>query len=230
MQSKWGGDMAVIGFDVYGTLVDPLAMSAPLTAVAGELAAEMAAVWRAKQLEYSFRRTLMGLYENSDVCTRDALRFAAASTGVMLSDDEEQRLMGAYLDLEPYPDVVPGLEQLQAAGHTAVAFSNGVEASLRVLLGRAGVLPHLDGIVSVDAVQAFKPHPAVYHHLAEQLESPRAETWLVSSNYWDVMGARQAGLRAAWLRRVESAVRDPWGLEPHVIIGSLAELPGHVDQ
>jgi len=216
--------MAAIGFDVYGTLVDPLAMSAPLASVAGERAAEMAAVWRGKQLEYSFRRTLMNAYENFDTCTRDALRFAAAALGLALSEDEEQRLLDAYLDLEAYPDVVPGLVKLQTAGHAAIAFSNGVEASLRELLGRAGVLGHLDGIVSVDEVRAFKPHPAVYHHLAEQLDSPRAETWLVSSNYWDVMGARQAGLRAAWLRRDPLAIPDPWGHEPDTIVGSLEDF------
>lgn len=216
--------MAAIGFDVYGTLVDPLAMSEPLGAVAGKRAGEMAGLWRAKQLEYSFRRTLMGAYENFDVCTRDALRFAAASTGVELSEDDEQRLLGAYLDLQPYPDVVPGVERLQQAGHFVVAFSNGVEASLRELLDRAGVFEHLDGIVSVDGIGRFKPHPDVYHYLAEQLESPRDETWLVSSNYWDVLGARQAGLHAAWLRRDPSAIPDPWGIAPDLIVASIEEF------
>ena len=216
--------MAAIGFDVYGTLVDPLAMSGALLPLAGERAEVMAATWRAKQLEYSFRRALMDAYENFDVCTRDALRYAAAASGVELSEADEQRLIDAYLDLELYPDVVPGIDALQAQGHAVVAFSNGVDASLRELLSRAGVLDHLDGIVSVDSIRTFKPSPAVYRYLAEQLESPREETWLVSSNYWDVTGARQAGLHAAWLRRDPNAISDPWGIEPDIVIGGIEEL------
>jgi 2-haloacid dehalogenase len=216
--------MAAIGFDVYGTLVDPLAMSGALEPHAGERAGEMAALWRAKQLEYSFRRALMGAYENFDVCTRDALRFAAGAMGIELSTTEEGALFGEYLNLRAYADVVPGIEALRARGHRLVAFSNGVEATLQELLGRAGVLEHLDGIVSVDEVRTFKPHPAVYHHLAEQLGCPRDETWLVSSNYWDVVGARHAGLRAAWLRRDPSAIPDPWGPQPDLLVKSLSEL------
>ncbi|MEZ4522774.1 MAG: haloacid dehalogenase type II [Thermomicrobiales bacterium] len=219
--------MAAIGFDVYGTLVDPLAMSGALEPVAGERAGEMATVWRTKQLEYSFRRALMGAYKNFDVCTRDALRYAARATGIDLGDDEERRLIDAYLDLEPYPDVISGIDALQRQGHALVAFSNGVESSLRALLSRSGVLEHLDGIVSVDGIQTFKPDPAVYEFLAEQLESPREETWLVSSNYWDVIGARQAGLHAAWLRRDPASLPDPWGIEPDVVIGTIEELAAH---
>lgn len=220
--------MVAIGFDVYGTLVDPLAMSASLVSVAGERATEMSAVWRAKQLEYSFRRTLMGVYANFDVCTRDALRYAARALDIQLSDGEEQRLLEAYLDLEPYPDVISGIQRLQSDGHALVAFSNGVESSLRELLGRSGVLEHLDGIVSVDAIEIFKPHPAVYHHLATTLESPRDKTWLVSSNYWDVIGARQAGLHAAWLQRDPQAIPDPWGVEPDMVVGTIEEFAGSV--
>ncbi len=218
--------MAAIGFDVYGTLVDPLAMSGALKPLAGERAGEMAALWRAKQLEYSFRRALMRAYENFDVCTRDALHYAALATGVEISERNIKLLLDEYLNLEAYSDVVPGIEALQAQGHALVAFSNGVDASLRELLARAGVLEHLDGIVSVNDVRTFKPSPAVYGYLAEQLESPRDETWLVSSNYWDVIGARQAGLHAAWLRRDPAALPDPWGIEPDVIVGSIEVLPG----
>ena len=216
--------MAAIGFDVYGTLVDPLAMSGALASIAGERAGEMAAIWRTKQLEYTFRRTLMDAYENFDTCTLEALRYAAETSAVRLSGGDEERLLDAYLDLEPYPDVVPGIQRLKGAGHGLVAFSNGVEATLRELLGRAGVLDHLDGIVSVDSIRTFKPHPAVYHHLAASLESSPDETWLVSTNYWDVIGARQAGIHAAWLKRDPQAVPDPWGIEPDMIVDTVEEF------
>ncbi len=216
--------MAAIGFDVYGTLVDPLAMSQALESLAGERAGEMAAIWRTKQLEYSFRRALMDSYQNFDVCTRDALLYAASATGVEISEPSTEMLIDEYLNLEVYPDVVAGIDALQAQGHMLVAFSNGVERSLREMLARAGVLDHLDGIISVDDVRTFKPAPVVYRYLAERLESPRDETWLVSSNYWDVVGARQAGLHAAWLRRDPNALPDPWGIEPDVIVESIEEL------
>ena len=216
--------MAAIGFDVYGTLVDPLAISAALEPVVGERATEMAGIWRTKQLEYSFRRALMRSYENFDVCTREALHYAARAVDLRLTDDDVAGLLEAYLDLDPYPDVVPGIESLQTQGHALVAFSNGVETSLRELLSRAGVLDHLDGVVSVDPVQTFKPNPVVYRHLARQLESPRQDSWLVSSNYWDVIGARQAGLHAAWLRRDPAMIPDPWGIEPDIVIATISEL------
>ena len=220
--------MTAIGFDVYGTLVDPLAMSAALESFAGERAGEMAALWRAKQLEYSFRRALMEAYENFDVCTLDALRYAGRAMGIGLTAADERALLGEYLNLDAYPDVVPGIRALRARRHALVAFSNGVEASLRELLGRARVLEHLDGIVSVDEVGTFKPNPAVYRHLAGRLGYPPDETWLVSSNYWDVAGARQAGLHAAWLRRDPNAIPDPWGPEPDLVIASLTELEGQI--
>jgi 2-haloacid dehalogenase len=218
--------MAAIGFDVYGTLVDPLAMSAALEPHAGERASEMAALWRAKQLEYSFRRALMGAYENFDVCTRDSLRYAARAMGIELNTAEKGALLGEYLNLNAYPDVIPGIRALRARGHALVAFSNGVEATLQELLGRAGVLEQLDGIISVDDIRTFKPSPAVYRHLAERLDRPRDETWLVSSNYWDVTGALHAGLHAAWVRRNPDAIPDPWGPEPDLVVADLSELAG----
>ena len=166
--------MAAIGFDVYGTLVDPLAISAALEPVVGERATEMAGIWRTKQLEYSFRRALMRSYENFDVCTREALHYAARAVDLRLTDDDVAGLLEAYLDLDPYPDVVPGIESLQTQGHALVAFSNGVETSLRELLSRAGVLDHLDGVVSVDPVQTFKPNPAVYPTLGPPARKPTA--------------------------------------------------------
>ncbi|MEZ4570257.1 MAG: haloacid dehalogenase type II [Thermomicrobiales bacterium] len=193
--------MAAIGFDVYGTLVDPLAMSGALEPVAGERAGEMATVWRTKQLEYSFRRALMGAYKNFDVCTRDALRYAARATGIDLGDDEERRLIDAYLDLEPYPDVISGIDALQRQGHALVAFSNGVESSLRALLSRSGVLEHLDGIVSVDgASRPSKPDPAVYRVSSRAARKPARRD---AAGVEQLLGSSAHGKPGctAWLRR-----------------------------
>ncbi|HKZ27575.1 MAG TPA: HAD-IA family hydrolase, partial [Rubrobacteraceae bacterium] len=127
---------------------------------------------------------------------------------------------------KPFPDVVPGLEGLRKEGRVLVAFSNGVETTTRTLLSRAGVLPHLDGVVSVDDLKSFKPDPEVYRYLARSLQRTPYETWLVSSNPFDVIGAKAAGLKAAWIQRTPDAQFDPWDIEPDLVTPDLEALAG----
>src|SRR5713226_8748691 len=199
-----------IGIDVYGTLVDPLAMSDHLRPLAADAANRLAEQWRAKQLEYAFRRAAMGVYATFDVCTRQALQFVLESARIHLSPEEQERLVARYQRLDAYPDAISGLRRLKVRGCTLMAFSNGVEATLRRLLDHAGLLPHLDRIISVDELATFKPDPRVYAHLANRLQRSKADTWLISSNAFDVIGAKSAGLMAAWIRRNPSSVLDPW--------------------
>lgn len=213
-----------IGFDVYGTLVDPLEMNEHLRPIAGEKADRFSELWRDKQIEYTFRRGLMRDYEDFDVCTRQALVFAADSLAVNLSEEDLAKLIEEYQNLRPFPDVIPGIKALKREGRVLVAFSNGVEATARTLLSRAGVLSHLHGVVSVDALKTFKPNPEVYRYLARYLERMPYETWVVSSNPFDVIGAKHAGLKAAWLKRKPDARFDPWGIEPDLIAPDLEAL------
>ena len=217
-----------LGFDIYGTLVDPLDMDEHLRGMVGEGAERFSALWREKQIEYTWRRGLMREYADFGVCTRQALDFAALSFGLELSDDGRDGLVEEYQNLWPFPDVLPGLERLRSEGHTLVAFSNGVERTARVLLERGGVLDHLEDVVSVDDLGTFKPDPEVYRYLARRLDRPVGETWLVSSNGWDVIGAKSAGLRAAWVRRNPDAVFDPWGIEPDLVVENLEQLAGRL--
>jgi 2-haloacid dehalogenase len=217
-----------LGFDIYGTLVDPLDMDEHLRGMVGEGAERFSALWREKQIEYTWRRGLMREYADFGVCTRQALDFAALSFGLELSDDGRDGLVEEYQNLWPFPDVLPGLERLRSEGHTLVAFSNGVERTARVLLERGGVLDHLEDVVSVDDLGTFKPDPEVYRYLARRLDRPVGETWLVSSNGWDVIGAKSAGLRAAWVRRNPDAVFDPWGIEPNLVVENLEQLAGRL--
>lgn len=213
-----------IGFDIYGTLVDPLEMNEHLRPLAGEKADRFSELWREKQIEYTFRRGLMRRYEDFGVCTRQSLLFAAKALELDLSEENQQHLIEEYQNLRAFPDVVPGLRAMQSQGHSMVAFSNGVEATARTLLDNAGVLPHLDGVVSVDDVETFKPDPEVYSHLASRLEQPAENVWLVSSNPFDVIGAKSVGLKAAWVKRKPEAVFDPWDIEPDLVVGDLEEL------
>lgn len=214
-----------LGFDVYGTLVDPLQLEHYLDPYVGDNAAGFAQKWRATQLEYAFRRSMMREYANFDVCTEDALEHTRRAFDVRLGKQDMSELLQRYRELEPYPDVLEGLRALRNQGHTVVAFSNGTPDSLRSLLSHSGILRHLDNIVSVDDVRTYKPDPAVYRHLVSRVGRPLSKTWLVSSNYWDVVGAKAAGLQAAWVQRSPANVPDPWGMEPDLVISNLSELP-----
>jgi 2-haloacid dehalogenase len=221
--------MALIGFDVYGTLVDPLGMERPLRAHVGERALEFASAWRQHQLDSAFRRALMRRYANFDTVTRDALRFTARLLGIQLSGAAEEELLAAYVELPAFSDTRPGLDALAGEGHTLLAFSNGVEATLKRLLGHARLLPPLAGVVSVDDVRTYKPDPAVYLHLVARGGAPVDQTWLVSSNAWDVLGAKSAGLRSAWVRRRQKTPWEGWGIaEPDLVVSSLGELSGRM--
>ena len=213
-----------VAFDIYGTLVNPLEMNEHLRRVAGENADRFSELWREKQIEYSFRRALMRRYEDFGTCTRQALLFTARTLDIDLTEEDQEKLIEEYQNLRAFPDVAPGIEKIKARGHATVAFSNGVEATVRVLLERAGVLPHLDSVISVDDVGTFKPNPDVYQYLASRLGRSVEEVWLVSSNPWDVIGAKSAGLKAAWIKRKPDAVFDPWGIEPDVVVDSLEQL------
>src|SRR5271163_3166587 len=216
--------VAAIGFDVYGTLVDPLGISGELRRFVGDDADRVAQLWRTTQLEYSWRRSLMGLYEPFSTCTVQALEFASRSLGHRLTPEVVATLLQAYRELPPFPDAAQGLARMRESGHRMVAFSNGEAAFVRAVLTHAGLLPLLADVVSVDEVKAYKPAPAVYRHLAARTGTPMSETWLVSSNPFDVIGAKVAGLRTAWIRRNSSAILDPWGIEADVVVADLVEL------
>lgn len=214
----------VLGFDVYGTLVDPLGMERQLASRYGDRGSAICALWRQKQLEYSFRRGLMRCYEDFDACTERALLFAAKTFKVELSETARRQLRADYLNLPAFPDVLPALEALKSLGCKLLAFSNGVESSLRTLLGNAGLLSYFGDVVSVDDIKTFKPNPDVYGYLVSRGGSQNGETWLVSSNPFDVIGAKAAQLKAAWVRRSPEAVFDPWEFEPDIVVADLMAL------
>jgi 2-haloacid dehalogenase len=165
--------LPVLAFDVYGTLIDPLGMEAHLREAFGERAKEATALWRSKQLEYSFRRALMRKYVNFDVCTAQSLDFVSAQLGIPLAEREKRRLMAEYLRVPAYPDSAGALKTLQQQAFRMVAFSNGTERSVRALLKHAGILDRFSGIVSADRLRTFKPNPAVYEHLAKRVRKPK---------------------------------------------------------
>lgn len=213
-----------IAFDVYGTLIDTAGIVAALDARLGAQAGAFSDLWRAKQLEYSFRRGLMQNYRDFSVCTRQALDFCCAALGVEMSPEERRRLLDAYRFLPAFPDVEPALSRFRETGSRLYAFSNGRPDDVQNLLQHAGIDTFLDGVVSTDEIKSFKPNPGVYAHFLRRSGACGAEAWLVSGNPFDVIGALSAGMRGAWVRRNPRAVFDPWELQPTVTVGDLVEL------
>ncbi len=213
-----------LAFDIYGTLIDPHGVVDELSKHVGDRAWEFSNTWRDKQLEYTWRRALMQRYENFPVCTRQALDYTDMLLQTGLDESAKAALVQVYRVLPAYDDVPASLQALADAGFHLFGFSNGVEEAIVGLLEHAGIDQYFEGVVSVDALHTFKPDPQVYHHFIEVADTARENCWLVSSNGFDVIGAVSAGMKAAWLRRSQSVVFDPWGVEPTLVINGLEEL------
>jgi len=212
-----------LAFDVYGTLVDPSGMAKHLADELGTKASEFADCWREKQLEYSFRRGLMGNYADFSICTSDALNFTCQRFKTAISAERRSELLRLYQHLPPFDDVMPALHSLR---HTfrLFAFSNGTRNAVDTVLSNAKILDFFEGIVTADDVRSFKPDPVVYSHARRATKTWSSPFWLVSSNPWDVIGARSAGLSSAWIQRSEEKIYDPWGIEPDITVRSLIDL------
>jgi len=213
-----------IGFDIYGTLIDPYGVTVKLAEYTDQ-SAEFSRIWRDKQLEYTFRRGLMRHYENFAVCTRNALDYTDSLLNTSLDDDAKQALMEAYRVLPAFEDVPESLKVSKNAGFRLFGFSNGLQSAVEGLLEHAGISEYFEGVVSVDDLHTFKPNPDVYQHFIKVTGAEAGNAWLVSSNPFDVMGAVNIGMKAAWLQRSHNVVFDPWGIEPTIRVKSLLELP-----
>jgi 2-haloacid dehalogenase len=214
-------------FDAYGTLFDVRVVAEACTGVAADPAG-FVALWRAKQLEYAFLRALMRRYEDFWSVTRAALRYTAAATGTPLAAEQEGTLMESWFRVAPFPDVEPALRALAARNLPLAILSNGAPEMLARLVATTGLDSYVRALLSVDSVRSYKPDPAVYALAERALSQPRAELLFVSSNFWDVAGARQFGLRVCWVNR-GGARPDELGVQPDYTLASLAELPALVD-
>jgi 2-haloacid dehalogenase len=215
---------ATLAFDIYGTLIDTQGIATALKTHMGEQALVFAQLWREKQLEYTFRRGLMGVYRDFSICTRQALDYTCDRLQTAMSPKTRDALMTQYRTLPVFDDVVAGLEQLAQAKYPMFAFSNGLAKDIQHLLEHAGISDYFQGVISVDEVKSFKPDPAVYAHFLSQANSQPIDTWLISSNPFDIIGALSAGWRAAWVKRDKQAVFDPWNLAPTAVVENINGL------
>ncbi len=214
--------MTFIAFDMYGTLCDPQAVAQRLASHVGE-AEQIAQVWRRKQLEYTFLISLMGGYETFWQLTRRALEYALESAGVTLREADIEHILDAYRHLELFPDTKEGLQRMHDAGFRMIVLSNGSPEMLRDVAENSGIAPYFEALVSVDRVRIFKPSPRVYQLAAEHFGCSIGEVWMISSNAFDAIGAKAAGMQVGWVNR-HGAVLDKIGKPPDLVTDSLVTL------
>lgn len=216
--------MTTIAFNVYGTLVDPAQLHTQLHAMVGDQAAAFYETWRAKGLEYAFRRAIMGAFQPFPVCSAEALAYACQRHKLRLSRGQRAALLSGYKALPVYPDVAPNLRRLRAEGQRLFVFSGGSKDDLEELLDRAGLRALFDGVISVEPMHTFKPSPRVYEYLLLEANAEADEVWMVSSRPFDVIGALSFGLYGAWLQRDPEQLFDPLGYIPTRTVSSLNDL------
>jgi 2-haloacid dehalogenase len=208
-------------FDAYGTLFDVHSVVEAGREITGDPLA-LSTLWRQKQLEYTWLRALMGAYADFWAVTEAALRYAIRRLGLSANDVQVRRLMDAYLALACFPEVTAALRRL--AGRPRAILSNGSPAMLAAAVAASGLGAMLDHVISVDRVKTYKPSPRVYALGPETLGVPAGELLFVSSNGWDVAGAKAFGYQVAWCNRT-GAPEEELGARPDLIVSTLGALP-----
>ena len=208
-------------FDAYGTLFDVHSVVEAGREITGDPVA-LSTLWRQKQLEYTWLRALMGTYADFWAVTEAALRYSIRRLGLSANDAQVRRLMDAYLSLACFPEVETALRRL--AGRPRAILSNGSPAMLAAAVAASGLGAMLDHVISVDRVKTYKPSPRVYALGPETLGVPAGELLFVSSNGWDVAGAKAFGYQVAWCNRT-GAPEEELGVRPDLIVSALDTLP-----
>jgi 2-haloacid dehalogenase len=244
-------NVKAVVFDAYGTLYDVQSVADVTEETFPGYGEIITQVWRIKQLEYTWLRSLMGQYRDFATVTRDSLAYTLKCMGLEYDDASFARIMEKYLHLDLYPDAMLALEAM--AEKKLAILSNGSPDMLNALVRNSGLRPIIDAVISVDAKGVFKPSPETYSLIESTLKIPPREVLFISSNPWDACGAKSFGLNVAWIERVTpeamalaclesetlppltmfKAIRtqmDELGFEPDYRIHSLAELPKLVSQ
>ncbi len=234
-------------FDAYGTLYDIQSVAAVTEEAFPGYGEIITQIWRIKQLEYTWLRSLMRRYQDFSAITRESLAYALRVLGLEQDTAAFERIMDKYLHLDLYPDARSALAAM--GGRKLAILSNGSTGMLNTLVANSGLDRVLDATISIDSQKIFKPAPDAYTLIETVLGVPPANVLFISSNPWDACGAKAFGLNVAWIERVTpeamalacvksdvvapltmfKAIRtqmDELGLEPDYRIHALSELPG----
>lgn len=218
-------NLKALVFDAYGTLFDVHSVVRLCDQLWPGKGTAISQLWRTKQLEYTWQRSLMRRYEDFESVTVDGLRYACTALGVSLSESRVARLQKAYLSLATFPEVKDALGRLS---HLQLAIlSNGAPSMLDPVVANAGLNGVFSAVISVDPLKTYKPTPEVYRLAVKNLGMPKNKIGFVSSNCWDACGAKSFGFQTFWINRSDAPV-DRLDAAPDHIIRNLADLPGLV--
>jgi len=189
-------------FDAYGTLYDVHSVQAKTEELCPGRGGLITQLWRLKQLEYTWLQTALQDYRDFEFVTRASLAFALRAAGIEPSENIAAPLFEKYLNLDPYPEAKDALGQLKRRGDCKLAIlSNGSASMLTALVRNSGLDAFLDATISVDAARKFKPHPDCYALVEKTLGLKKNDVLFVSSNGFDVTGAKHFGFKTAWIKR-----------------------------
>lgn len=200
--------VGAIAFDAYGTLFDVnsvISLGEQLFPGQGK---ELSQIWRTKQLEYTWLRTMSRRYADFWKVTEDGLAFAAKRLKLDLTADKRAQMMNAYLRLDPFPENIDALKTLKSAGIRLAILSNGTPTMLNAAVKSSGMEGIFDHILSVDTVRLFKTDPRVYQLGVDAFKLKPSEIVFVSSNSWDVAGAAWFGYTTFWVNRAKAPVEE----------------------
>jgi 2-haloacid dehalogenase len=210
-------------FDAYGTLFDFASAAAACPEIEPGPRAALTALWRDKQLQYTWLRSLQGRYVDFWQITGDALDFALDSLD-LATPGLRDRLMGLYRTLSPFPEVPGVLRALRRAGFATAILSNGSPSMLEEAVAGAGLSALFDAVLSVEAVRVFKTSAKVYQYALDRLGLQASQVAFQSSNAWDAYAASDFGMRVVWCNRYGQR-RERLPGAPDFEIRTLAELP-----
>ena len=213
-----------IVFDLYGTLFDVHSVRQRCEDLHPGRGAEISALWRQKQLEYTWLRSLMNDFADFEQVTEDALVFACRQLGLPLDDGQRHALCEAYLRLHPFGEVPSALLALQASGLPLAVLSNGSARSIEGVVRHAGLQHAFAHLLSVDPLRIYKPHPSVYQLAVQALGLLPSSILFVSSNAWDVSGAARFGFSTVWVRRTSASSFDELGQRPAHVVRGIDEI------
>ncbi len=208
-------------FDAYGTLYDVHSVAQRCESFWPGKGAPLSQLWRAKQLEYTWQRSLMRRYAPFSTVTREALAYACEALALELTAERMEAVMGEYNMLAAYPDVENALQSFRGAKQAIL--SNGSPDMLEPLVAHSGL--KFDAVLSVEELKVYKPAPEVYALAVRKLQVERENIGFVSSNCWDAAGAKSFGFTVYWINRA-GAPLDRLGFSPDGVLSGLGELPG----
>jgi len=217
-------DIAVCVFDAYGTLFDLGNFAQRFQADLGERAEPLVALWRRKQLEYSWLRSLMGRHTDFWHVTGESLDHALAAFAIA-DPSLRSRLMEAWLTPKAFAEAPAVLARLREAGLKTAILSNGSPSMLVAGTSSTGLTRLLDDVISVEEVGVFKPHSSVYRLVTERHQVEPKAVCFVSGNGWDVAGASATGFRVAWVNRAKLPA-DNLPAGPDAVLDDLNGVPG----